>query len=45
MDYDDQGVQLGRELVEDADPAPYAQWQRIALANAQPYAEYVTLLE
>jgi hypothetical protein len=45
MDYDDQGRQLGRELLEDTDPAPYVEWQRIALAHALPYAEYVTLLE
>lgn len=44
MDYDDQGRQLGRELLEDADPAPYAEWQRIALAHAQPFTEYVKLL-
>jgi hypothetical protein len=44
MDYDDHGVQLGRELLENIDPAPYAEWQRLALAHAQPYAEYVKLL-
>jgi Family of unknown function (DUF6879) len=44
MDYDEHGTQLGRELLEDADPAPYVQWQRIALAHSQPFAEYVTLL-
>jgi hypothetical protein len=44
MDYDDQGVQLGRELVEGINPAPYAEWQRLALAHARPYAEYVKLL-
>jgi hypothetical protein len=44
MDYDDQGVQLGRELLEGIDPALYAEWQRLALAHAQPYAEYVKLL-
>ena len=45
MDYDDQGVQLGRELLEGIDPTPYGEWQRLALAHAQPYAEYVKLLE
>ncbi len=45
MDYDDQGAQLGRVLLEGIDPAPYVEWQRIALAHAQPYAEYVKLLE
>jgi hypothetical protein len=44
MDYDDHGVQLGRELLEGIDPAPYAEWQHLALAHAQPYAEYVKLL-
>jgi len=44
MDYDDQGVQLCRVLLEGIDPAPYAEWQRLALARAQPYAEYVKLL-
>jgi hypothetical protein len=45
MDYDDEGTQLGRELLEDTDPAPYVRWQQVALARALPYAEYVTLLE
>jgi hypothetical protein len=45
MDYDDQGAQLGRVLLEGIDPAPYIERQRIALAHAQPYAEYVKLLE
>jgi len=45
MYYDEHGTQLGRELLEDADPAPYVKWQRIALAHAQPFAEYVKLLE
>jgi hypothetical protein len=45
MDYDGQGRQLGRELLEDTDPAPYVERQQIALAHSLPYAEYVTLLE
>ena len=44
MDYDERGTQLGRELLEDADPAPYVEWQRIALTHSQPFAEYVKLL-
>ncbi len=44
MDYDERGTQLGRELLEDADPAPYVEWQRIALAHSQPFEEYVKLL-
>jgi hypothetical protein len=45
MDYDDRGAQLGRELLDDIDPAPYIEWQRIALEHARPYAEYMKLLE
>ena len=45
MDYDDHGMQLGRSLLEDTDPAPYVRWQQIALAHAVPYGEYATLLE
>jgi hypothetical protein len=43
MDYDEQGRQLGRELLEAVDPAPYVEWKRIALAHAQPFAEYAKL--
>jgi hypothetical protein len=45
MDYDEHGRQLGRELLEDVDPAPYVEWKRMALAHAQPFAEYATLSE
>lgn len=41
MDYDEHGRQLGRELLEDADPTPYVEWKRIALWHAQPFTEYV----
>lgn len=44
MDYDDQGRQLSRELLETTDPAQYVMWQRIALTHAQPFTEYVKLL-
>ena len=40
MDYDEHGAQLGRELLQDVDPAPYVQWKRLALAHAQPFAQY-----
>jgi hypothetical protein len=43
MDYDDHGRQVGRELLEDADPAPYAERKRLAIAHAQPFAEYAKL--
>ena len=40
MDYDSDGTQLGRELLEDVDPAPYVAWKRSALEDAQPFSEY-----
>src|SRR5262249_53089561 len=40
MDYDPDGTQLGRELLEDADPAPYVVRKRLALEHAQPFMEY-----
>lgn len=40
MAYDRDGTQLGRELLEDADPAPYVEWKRVALEHAQPFMEY-----
>jgi hypothetical protein len=39
MDYDSDGTQLGRELLEDVDPAPYVAWKRLALEHAEPFAE------
>ncbi|MGH3776399.1 MAG: DUF6879 family protein [Pseudonocardiaceae bacterium] len=32
MDYDPAGLQLGRELLEGVDLAPYVAWKRLALA-------------
>jgi hypothetical protein len=32
MDYTEHGTQLGRELLQDIDPAPYVRWKRLALA-------------
>lgn len=43
MDYDEHGKQLGRELLEDTDPAPYVVWKNTALAYAQPFLEYAKL--
>ncbi|MGH3546654.1 MAG: DUF6879 family protein [Pseudonocardiaceae bacterium] len=39
MDYDADGTPLGRELLEDVDPAPYVAWKQLALAHAEPFAE------
>jgi hypothetical protein len=39
MDYDSQGVQLGRELLEHVDPAPYVAWKQLALEYAEPFIE------
>ncbi|GAB3484404.1 DUF6879 family protein [Amycolatopsis cihanbeyliensis] len=40
MDYAEDGTQLGRELLEDVDPAPYVEWKRIALEHAEPFLDY-----
>lgn len=40
MDYDPDGTQLRRELLEDVDPAPYVVWKRLALDHAQPFMKY-----
>ena len=45
MDYTQYGVQLGRELMEGVDPAPYIEWKRLALAHAQPFEQYYAKLE
>ena len=39
MDYGPDGTQLGRELLEDIDPAPYVAWKRLALEYAEPFTE------
>jgi hypothetical protein len=44
MDYNEHGAQLGRELLQDADPAPYVQWKRLALSHARPFAQYYAQL-
>lgn len=44
MDYDTNGAQLGRELLRDADPAPYVAWKQLALEHAEPFAEYYAKL-
>ncbi|MER7516015.1 DUF6879 family protein [Streptomyces sp. NPDC126499] len=40
MHYTEDGTQIGRELYE-GDPAPYVEYQRIALAESVPFREYV----
>ncbi|MGH3824288.1 MAG: DUF6879 family protein [Pseudonocardiaceae bacterium] len=39
MDYDVDGTQLRRELLEYVDPAPYVAWKRLALEHAEPFTE------
>ncbi len=39
MDYAPDGTQLGRELLEDVDPAPYVAWKQLALEYAEPFSE------
>ena len=40
MNYDANGRQLGRELLEDTDPAPYVAWKQQTLELAVPFHEY-----
>lgn len=40
MNYEADGTQISRELY-DGDPAPYIEYQRIALAESVPFREYV----
>ncbi|MFW6691791.1 DUF6879 family protein [Streptomyces sp. MAR4 CNX-425] len=40
MNYDADGTQTSRELY-DGDPAPYVEYQRIALMESMPFREYV----
>ncbi|MEU0672316.1 DUF6879 family protein [Streptomyces sp. NPDC006172] len=39
MKYEDDGTQIGRQLYE-GDPAPFIEWQRIAVAESVPFLEY-----
>lgn len=45
MDYAEDGTQLGRELLEGVDAAPYVEWKRIALEHAEPFTEYVARMD
>lgn len=40
MHYEGDGTQISRELYE-GDPAPFVEWQRIAVAASVPFLEYV----
>lgn len=40
MDYDPDGRQVGRELLEDVDPAPFVDWKVRALSLAVPLRDY-----
>ncbi|WP_409471362.1 DUF6879 family protein [Streptomyces sp. HC307] len=39
MHYEEDGTQIGRELYE-GDPAPFIEYQRIAIAESIPFLEY-----
>ena len=41
MDYDPDGTQVRRELLEDVDPTPYVAWKRLALDHAEPFKNWV----
>ncbi|MFF8638449.1 DUF6879 family protein [Streptomyces pilosus] len=41
MHYEDDGTQISRELYE-GDPAPFVEYQRIAVAESVPFLEYVS---
>lgn len=40
MEYDEDGNQLGRELLEHVDLAPYVAWKRLAMDRALPFLAY-----
>jgi len=40
MDYAEDGTQIGRELLEAADPAPYVEYKRLAMAHSEPLLDY-----
>ncbi|MFD4530461.1 DUF6879 family protein [Streptomyces sp. NPDC058470] len=40
MNYEEDGTQINRELYE-SDPAPFVEYQRIAVADSIPFQEYV----
>ncbi|MEU9700042.1 DUF6879 family protein [Streptomyces sp. NPDC047981] len=41
MHYEEDGTQIGRELY-DGDPAPFIEYQRIAVAESVPFSEYMS---
>jgi hypothetical protein len=44
MDYEQDGTQLGRELLDGVDPAPYVEWKHLALGAGVPFTEYYAKL-
>lgn len=44
MEYEADGTQIGRELLEGVDPAPYVAWKRLALEHAEPLTEFYAKL-
>ncbi|MGB3440432.1 MAG: DUF6879 family protein [Actinophytocola sp.] len=40
MDYSTDGTQLGRELLENIDPATYIAWKELALLHSKPFSAY-----
>jgi hypothetical protein len=45
MIYDGDGRRIGRELLDDVDPAPYVRWKRRAWERAVPFTEYRAMLD
>jgi hypothetical protein len=44
MDYEADGTQIGRELLEGVDPEPYVAWKRLALQHSEPLPEFYAKL-
>lgn len=41
MDYTEDGTQLGRELLENVDPAPFIEYKQMAMKHSEPLLEAV----
>jgi len=44
MDYEADGTQIGRELLEGVDPSQYVAWKRLALEHSEPLTEFYAKL-
>jgi hypothetical protein len=44
MDYEADGTQIGRELLEGVDPTPYVEWKRLALEHSESLPEFYAKL-